>query len=164
MDPSVSQHPEERAPLPLLYTLGYWWAWLRRGMTLGTRVVALNDNGDVFLVRHSYTKGWHLPGGGVEGGETFEESMRRELREEANIVLETDPEFHGICLNQRLSRRDHIAVYIARNVKQLGPRKPDWEIVESGFYPVNQLPEGTTRGTVARIREILDNRPCNKFW
>ncbi|MGL4810696.1 MAG: NUDIX domain-containing protein, partial [Beijerinckiaceae bacterium] len=53
-----------------MYAAGYWLAWLRRGMTLGTRTVVINAQREVFLVKHSYTKGWHLPGGGVESGET----------------------------------------------------------------------------------------------
>lgn len=157
-------HPEEQAPLPLMYALGYWWARLRRGMTLGTRTIVLKDEAEIFLVRHSYTKGWHLPGGGVEGGETFLEAMQRELQEEANIVLDGEPEFHGICLNRRLSRRDHIAVYVVRRFIQSAPRKPNWEIVESGFFPLAQLPEDTTRGTVARIREVLEKRSCDPHW
>jgi ADP-ribose pyrophosphatase YjhB (NUDIX family) len=157
-------HPEETAPVPFLYTLGYLWARLRRGMTLGTRSVVLDKEGRVFLVRHSYTRGWHLPGGGVESGETFAEAMRRELREEGNIELAGEPVFNGICLNRNLSKRDHIAIYIVREFTQTAPRKPNWEIVESGFFPVDRLPEGATRGTVARLREALEGRPAEPFW
>ncbi|MGL4495479.1 MAG: NUDIX domain-containing protein [Beijerinckiaceae bacterium] len=159
-----NNHPEEKAPLPLMYAAGYWLAWLRRGMTLGTRTVVINAQREVFLVKHSYTKGWHLPGGGVESGETFHEAMLRELHEEANIELTEPARFHGICLNRRLSRRDHIAVYVANGFAQTAPRKPDWEIIASGFFPVGALPEGTTRGTVARIREVIDGRPCDQYW
>lgn len=157
-------HPEEKAPLPLMYTAAYWFARIKRGMTLGTRVVVLNADSAVFLVKHSYTNGWHLPGGGVEGGETLYESMVRELREEANITLTQDAVFHGMCLNRKLSRRDHIAVYVARAFEQPAPRKPDWEIIESGFFPVIALPPGTTRGTADRIREVMEGRPCSHFW
>jgi 8-oxo-dGTP pyrophosphatase MutT (NUDIX family) len=162
--PQHSPFPEEKAPLPLLYKLGYVWARLKRGMTLGTRIVALDAQGRVFLVRHSYTKGWHLPGGGVEIGETFLEGAIRELREEANIEPLEPLKLHGIFLNRFLSRRDHVAVYLLRQFRQESLPKPNWEIVESGFFATDALPQGTTRGTAARIAEIVRGEPAGPYW
>ncbi len=42
---------------------------LARGMTLGVRAACFDDAGRVFLVRHSYLPGWHLPGGGLDRNE-----------------------------------------------------------------------------------------------
>ena len=75
-------------------------------MTLGVRGVVLDGDGKVFLVRHSYVAGWHLPGGGVEVGETFLEALRRELVEEGRIELTREPVLHGLFFNgQRLLPR-----------------------------------------------------------
>ena len=83
-------------------------------MTLGVRAVVLDGDDRVFLVKHSYVSGWHLPGGGVEVGETFREALRRELAEEGRIELAGDPALHGLFLNSHVSRRDHVAVYVVR--------------------------------------------------
>ena len=52
-------------------------ARLWRGTTLGVRVIAFDGDG-LLLVRHTYVTGWHLPGGGVQAGETAEAAARLE--------------------------------------------------------------------------------------
>src|SRR5450755_2361881 len=109
----------------------YWR--FARGMTLGVRAVVLDGQGRVFLVKHSYVAGWHLPGGGVETGETFLQALTRELTEEGNIAMTAPPVLHGVFFNQRASRRDHVALYVVREFRQDTPPQPNYEIIEHGF-------------------------------
>src|SRR3984957_8815295 len=78
---------------PLLRRLFHLYWRFARGMTLGVRAVVLDGDNRVFLVKHSYVSGWHLPGGGVEVGETLMTALTRELSEEGNIELSEQPEF-----------------------------------------------------------------------
>lgn len=140
----------------------YWR--FSRGMTLGVRGLVLDGDGRVFLVKHSYTDGWHLPGGGVEAGETLVEALARELAEEGCIEMMTPPALHGVFFHPLYSRRDHVALYIVRDFRQTAQPRPNFEIIGHGFFPVDALPEGTTRGTRARVAEVLHGAPIPNRW
>jgi 8-oxo-dGTP pyrophosphatase MutT (NUDIX family) len=140
----------------------YWR--LARGMTLGVRAVVLDAENRVFLVKHSYVSGWHLPGGGVEVGETFRQALQRELAEEGLIELVGEPAFHGIYLNSHVSRRDHVAVYFVRHFRQDRLPEPNREIIDCGFFETQALPAETTAGTRLRILEVIENRPPSQTW
>jgi 8-oxo-dGTP pyrophosphatase MutT (NUDIX family) len=157
------QHLRKRLEPQLRRAFHLYWR-MARGMTLGVRGVVLDDDNKVFLVRHSYVAGWHLPGGGVEVGETFLEALRRELVEEGRIELTGEPVLHGLFFNGHVSRRDHVAVYVVRQFRQDRLPKPNHEIVECGFYAAGALPAETTRGTRLRIAEVLDGAKPIATW
>jgi ADP-ribose pyrophosphatase YjhB (NUDIX family) len=142
-----------------------WWRF-RRAMTLGVRGVALDEAGRVLLVRHTYSKGWHLPGGGVEPGETLHDALARELYEEGNIELGDDstPQLFGMYFNRRASRRDHVAVFVVRDFRQQRPPMPTREIAAHGFFRIDDLPDETTAGTRARIAEVTTGSLPDRIW
>ena len=132
-------------------------------VTIGVRAVVIDDEGSVFLVKHSYITGWYLPGGGVEMGEAVGTALARELLEEGNISLTGPPQFFGMYLNRRVSGRDHIALYVVRSFQQR-PQQRSREIVAHGFFPPESLPVDTTPSTRARILEVLEGRPAAEVW
>lgn len=140
-----------------------YWRFVR-GMTLGVRGVVLDQENQVFLIRHTYVPGWHLPGGGVETGETALEALDRELREEACIAMDEPPRLFGVFFNNRVSRRDHVLVYVIRRFTVLQAKQPDREIAEAGFFPLDRLPEETTSATRNRLAEILEGQPPSPHW
>jgi 8-oxo-dGTP pyrophosphatase MutT (NUDIX family) len=149
---------------PLLRRIFHLYWRLARGMTLGVRGVVLDAEGKVLLIHHTYVTGWHLPGGGVEPGETLLEALQRELMEEGRIEVLATPDLHGLFFNSHVSRRDHVAVYVIRKFHQDRMPEPNHEISACGFFAVDALPEETTEGTRRRIAEVVHGQPAIPTW
>lgn len=71
-----------------------------------------NDKGEILLVNSPW-RGWEYPGGLIEPGETFQEALHREIREEAGVEVEITG-FVGICKNveKNIVNIDFTARYI----------------------------------------------------
>ena len=134
-----------------------------KGMTVGVRAACFDGEGRIFLVRHSYIPGWHMPGGGVERYETVREALAKELREEGNLELTAPPRLVHVYFNRRTSKRDHVVFYRCE-VRQTAPRLKDREIVEAGFFALDALPAGTTSATYRRLRELAGEAEFDDLW
>jgi 8-oxo-dGTP pyrophosphatase MutT (NUDIX family) len=143
--------------------LHFYWRFAR-GVTLGVRALVMDEAGRIFLVKHNYVPGWHLPGGGVEPGETVLDALIRELREEGNLEPTAPPLLQGVYYNDRVSRRDHVAVFQIRDFRRIGEPVPDCEIIAHGFFAIDELPNDTTAGTRARIIEALGRAALSERW
>ena len=140
----------------------YWR--MSRGLTLGVRALVVDEAGRIFLVKHTYVPGWYLPGGGVEPGETLLDALARELKEEGNIDLIEPPALHAVYFNTRVSRRDHVALFVVGAFRQPAPPLPDHEIMAHGFFAPDALPDDTVASVRARVAEVLMGAPPSPHW
>jgi len=131
---------------PLVRT-GFRW---RRGMTLGVRGLVLDEAGRVLLVEHTYVHGWHLPGGGVERGESAEQALSRELEEEAGVRPAGPARLVAIDNDEAVFRGDHVLLY---RVDRWTPHPSDsaGEILRVDWFDPAALPDGVTANTRRRI-------------
>lgn len=127
------------------------------------RGVAVDAEGRVLLVRHTYLPGWWLPGGGVDRGETTQDAVVRELREEAGLIARAAPTLISIHSNERFFPGDHVVVF-RLDAFDLGPRASQGEIAEVGWFAPDALPDDMNRGSRARLAEILDGAPPDPNW
>ncbi|MBT2680195.1 NUDIX domain-containing protein [Bacillus sp. ISL-35] len=59
-------------------------------MTRPRAFAAIINNNNILMTKHVYPDGefWTLPGGGLEAGESFEEAVVREVKEEVSLDVE----------------------------------------------------------------------------
>jgi 8-oxo-dGTP pyrophosphatase MutT (NUDIX family) len=136
---------------------------LKRPMTLGVRVMALDGQGRVMLIQHRHSPGWLFPGGGVERGETIWEAGAREIFEEAAVTLNGRPELFGFYNNDRQMRGDHLAFLVAREFS-VAAFTPNFEIAQAQFFAPDELPQDTTGGTRRRLAEVLQASGPAEHW
>lgn len=139
---------------------------IRNPFTLGVRVIVENGQGHFLLVRHSYLQGWYLPGGAVDGKETFHEAALREVEEEVGIVANSAATLLTLFLNDGGLGRDHVALF---HLVDWGEGdaylKPNREILEARFFAINELPDDISPATRYRLKEFCENRlPAGGRW
>jgi 8-oxo-dGTP pyrophosphatase MutT (NUDIX family) len=149
----------EPAIRPLLHARARW----SRGMTLGVRGMVRDADGRVLLVQHTYTKGWHMPGSGVERGETGEVALAREMVEEAGVELIDLPRLRSIHSSGTGFRGDHVLFFEAGAWRPVEATSRG-EIHEVAWFAPDALPAETTGGTRRRIAEALGDAPPDPMW
>lgn len=131
------------------------------GFRANVGIVICNNNGQVFWARRYGQNSWQFPQGGMDEGETPEESMFRELKEEVGLSPE-DVEILAVTrhwlkyrLPKRYIRKDSKPVCIGQKQKWFllrlksqtnavdldstdHPEFDDWRWV-SYWYPVRQV-------------------------
>ncbi|HKU54341.1 MAG TPA: NUDIX domain-containing protein [Rhizomicrobium sp.] len=132
----------------------YWR--VRKPRTLGVRAIVLDEKDRVALVRHTYTDGWYLPGGGVKKGESFETALHRELKEEVALSNAKIERVLGIYHSRRDAKDDHIVIFAVRVADRAAqdPRRTDrMEIEDVRWFPMDGMPASVSPATRRRLAE-----------
>lgn len=102
------------------------------------QAIVLQDQ-QVLLVKRDHPRLWELPGGGIQAGETLEETVIREVEEETGLHV-TISDLLGWY--ERTGFRAHRSpVYLCRPVGgDLRPQRDETLMVQ--FFPTHTLPAG----------------------
>ncbi len=122
-----------------------------------------DGDGKVLLIEHTYIPGWWLPGGGVDAGETAQEAVARELREEAGVDPVGQPRLLSVHSNEAFFPGDHVLLF---RIEAWTPCKmtSHGEIKNVGFFGPDDLPDNIDDGSLHRIQEALLGFPVDPYW
>lgn len=130
--------------------------------TLGVHAIVINSEKQILLVKHTYKKGWHLPGGALKYGETLSEAMKRELQEETGVIA-NKVEFFNVYYHTIFGAINYPAVFIVEDFI-LTDKKPCIEITEIKWFAYENLPNDITNGTQRRLDEYFLGQHKTEFW
>ena len=136
----------------------------------GCGVLIFNPDGKLLLGLRNYNQEtadsemheegtWSCPGGNIEYGETFEQAVTREAKEETGIDIK-DPEL--ICVQTDLNEHAHyISVGMVTHSFEGVPRvmEPD-EIMAWRWFDLNDLP----KNIFSASRKTIDCYLQKKFY
>ena len=111
----------------------------------GSAIIVLNENNELLLQLRSDTNDWGLPGGGMEIGDSFEETACKELYEETGLVAE-ELKLLGLASGKELYYKfphgDEIynATAIFKATAVTGSIKQNEESRDLKYFPLEKLP------------------------
>ena len=112
-------------------------------------VMTLTPEGRLILVKHSYKRGWYLPGGAIDAGEDALSALLRELREEIGMVRHGAARHLYDVRHNPDHKRDHQAVFLVEDVV-IEPRL-SLEIEAIGAFLPDALPGDLHPATRYRV-------------
>lgn len=130
---------------------GVWF--VTRPKAFGVHAVPMTPGGKVVLVRHTYAKGWRLPGGGIGRGEEPRAAILRELEEEIGLESWTAIDRVAEFEHRPDFRRGRGTLFRIEGIVYR-PRR-SLEIDEIGEFDPAQLPSESTPFTREMIAEAL---------
>ena len=114
--------------------------WVNSKFMLTVACVVQDENGDILLQRHRHwvQDVWGLPGGIVKSGETLEQAITREVKEETGLVLD-DVRLVHLASGYRLRAEAYFSARLAAD----SPRQinlQESEVLEARFFSSQNLP------------------------
>lgn len=121
--------------------------------SVGVFAAIFDDAGRILLVRSATgRKGWSLPGGGIERGESPHDALRREVAEESGYRVEPGP-LLGIYSTPF---KDNLVLTFEADALSRGKWAPNAEISEYGWFTAAALPEPVRPRALIRIRDAFE--------
>ena len=128
-------------------------------MAVAAMGILYNKEKGLLLEKRTDTGEWCTPGGAIELGETLEDALRREIKEETNLDF-SNPQLFDIKANVHMVYPNGDEVYYTDIVYKIsefwGELKPDAESKELKFFELEDLPENIMPTQIEYIKKFVE--------
>lgn len=125
---------------------------------LSAATIVLNDLGEILLIKGP-RRGWEMPGGQVEEGESLKDAAIRETKEESGIDIEIS-KFCGVFQNVAGSICN--TLFLGKAIG--GEPTTSSESLEVGFFPINTALDMVTWKNFRQRIEYCLNENLQPFY
>ena len=153
---TIKKNPKHSLTTRIFLNFIHKYFLFSRPLTMGARCVIVNADDEIFLVKHTYISGWHLPGGGVSVGESAEIAIKREVSEETVFDLIGLPQLIGVYHCNCITKRDHVVVFLSKTFETNRSQIDSFEIKAGRFFSINSLPTDIDSDTKVWICDALE--------
>jgi len=103
----------------------------------------VNDKNEILIIKNKH--GWGLPGGHPENGESIEETLRREIKEESDCLI-SDFELLGYVevldpQNDSIEGRHYVQLRFFCHLSKVGEFNGEFETTDRQFVSLEKIPE-----------------------
>src|SRR6266480_6177819 len=105
---------------------------------IGVFALIFDEDQRVLLARRRDIDWWNLPGGGMEAGETVDEALWREVREETGLEVEVE---RLVGVYSKPQKQEVVLTFRCHITS--GTLQPTEETSESQFFPPDAIPANT---------------------
>lgn len=125
---------------------------------ISAATIVVNDKNEILLIKGP-KRGWEMPGGQVEEGESIRDAAIRETKEESGIEVEI-VRFCGIFQNVKKSICN--TLFLAKPIG--GESTTSSESLEVGFFPIEQALEMVTYSNFRERIELCLDESSQPFF
>lgn len=127
----------------------YWRVF--KPKTYGSRAIII-FNEKILLIKNPNANHWSLPGGHIEKGETPEQCIIRELKEELDLSINKADFKLGEYISDQEGKHDTVFIYIIRLSSQSFSKQ--WEVDDAKWFEFSELPQNISPAGMRRINEF----------
>ena len=128
-------------------------------MAVAAMGILYNEEKGLLLEKRTDTGEWCTPGGAIELGESLEDALKREIKEETNLDI-AKPKLFDIKANVHMVYPNKDEVYYTDIVYEIneffGDLKPDRESKELVFFSLDNLPENIMPTQIGYIKKFVE--------